>query len=150
MLWDRANTARDLSGALPWYIWISLFIGLSGWGVLYIHSRANLNLLVVDFNQVNLNTHLSFYPLFQDIFLVYWISTTNYPPSSAGAPSSAGSWGGLIQVQASSGEYRLHYFLFLIDHFILLTAVFQECAFNHWFLAFIDNGVILGAYSAYD
>ena len=25
MLWDRANTARDLSGALPWYIWISLF-----------------------------------------------------------------------------------------------------------------------------
>ena len=40
---------------------------------------------------------------------MYWISTTNYPPSSAGAPTSAGSWGGLIQVHASSGEYRPHY-----------------------------------------
>ena len=46
---------------------------------------------------------------------MYWISTTNSPPSSAGAPTSAGSWGGLIQVQASSGEYHLHYFLSTIS-----------------------------------
>ena len=34
LLWDRASTARALSGALPWYFWISLFrsIGLKSGG----------------------------------------------------------------------------------------------------------------------
>ena len=36
------------------------------------------------------------------------------------------SWGGASQVEASSGEFRVHYFLFLINHFILLAAASQE------------------------
>ena len=39
---------------------------------------------------------------------------------------AAASWGGASQVEASSGEFRAHYFLFLIDHFILLAAASQE------------------------
>ena len=38
----------------------------------------------------------------------------------------SGSWGGASQVEASSGEFRVHYFLFLINHFILLAAASQE------------------------
>ena len=36
------------------------------------------------------------------------------------------SFGGASQVEASSGEFRVHYSLFLIDHFILLAAASQE------------------------
>ena len=36
------------------------------------------------------------------------------------------SWGGASQVEASSGEFRVHYFLFLFDHLILLAAASQE------------------------
>ena len=36
------------------------------------------------------------------------------------------SWGGASQVEASSGEFSVHCFLFLIDHFILLAAASQE------------------------
>ena len=36
------------------------------------------------------------------------------------------SWGGASQVEAYSGEFRVDYFLFLIDHFILLAAASQE------------------------
>ena len=38
----------------------------------------------------------------------------------------SGSWGGASQVEASSGEFRVHCFLFLIDHFIPLAAASQE------------------------
>ena len=38
----------------------------------------------------------------------------------------SGSWGGASQVEASSGEFRVHHILFLIDHFILLAAASQE------------------------
>ena len=38
----------------------------------------------------------------------------------------SGSWGGASQVEASSGEFRVHYFLFLFDHLILLAAASQE------------------------
>ena len=36
------------------------------------------------------------------------------------------AWGGASQVEASSGDFRVHYFLFLIDYFILLAAASQE------------------------
>ena len=36
------------------------------------------------------------------------------------------AWGGANQVEASSGDFRVHYFLFLIDYFILLAAASQE------------------------
>ena len=36
------------------------------------------------------------------------------------------AWGGASQVEASSGDFRVHYLLFLIDHFILLAAASQE------------------------
>ena len=145
MLWDRANTARDLSGALPWYIWISLFRSFrlrctvhpqqgqpqpvgggfqpgepehsqlitvqtiwrsafmfwlidfrcflwlcwwlsrwTSWALLPYplpHHDSSLFLQSSPFQphrpRRSKCLNLSFYPLFQDIFLVYWISNSS-------------------------------------------------------------------------
>ena len=48
------------------------------------------------------------------------------PVTDIRAREVSASWGGASQVEASSGEFSVHYFLFLINHFILLAAASQE------------------------